>query len=81
MRLNILIWNSSIIYGTAKSCWQRLRTLNDLAQTEIVTIEFYDDKISVIGRNRKTSIIAKKYIGDPEKLCSLIENKILNAWK
>ena len=80
MQINIDIWKSSVIYSTAEKCCKDLCKLNTLAVNENVVVEFDGDKMIITGRRRKTSKVAKKYIGDPVALCQLIENGIKTAW-
>lgn len=82
MELNILIWPDSVICTTAKKCFRTLCDLNDRAKKSDVTIEFTGDKITVANFWRaRTHKIAKNIIGDPEKLCALIGDRIEKASK
>ena len=77
---NICIYESSNVFNIAKTCCNDLCKLNALAKKEVVSIEFFNDKICVTGRRRITTKVAQKYTKNAQDLCTMIENKIKSAW-
>lgn len=77
---NITIWLYSTVTETAKKCLAQIRELNQLAKNNVVELEFYGGKCTVIGKRRRVYNVPQKAANDPGALCEYIKNRISTAW-